>query len=348
MPHLTQFTDVAAVEAWDTWFRWREGGRLHDRTIDSTWTRIADAVAASESAKAPLWANRFMDAFSQWRLLPGEQLLQAAGTGHAIDDQPPCAILNLAAFVSSPGSSSARLDLDRVTDIASLAVRLLDDAWLALADADAVPKQLRIGVIGMADALHLQNISYDSSQARQLARETAIALANGALRGSIELASERGDAGDDQSRLIDLWRARSTPASLMDDASRWGIRHSRLTAIEAQPRLSLLANNVCDALDPSIRPQSNENERTLVGGEANQLKAASAPARTLLAQAGIRAAMQPWIDAPIDYPLISLGEPSLDELSALARLADEQGLAPFAVHAGKLHAPMRSSIHSVR
>jgi ribonucleoside-diphosphate reductase alpha chain len=335
MAPATQFTDAAAAEAWDTWFRWRDGSGLRDRTIDATWSRVANAIAAAEGAKAALWAFRFVDAFSHWRLLPDERLLRTAGTGIAVNDrEPPCAVLNMAAFVTTPSSGSARLDFERIADVAALGVRLLDDALIMGTGRGSRSTEIRIGIIGMAGALHLLATPYDSPQARQHAREAAIALANGTLRGSIELACERGGADVDQAELIGILRERETAAPLVEDALRWGVRHGRLTAIDSQPRLALLANNVSDALDPMTRVPEPASSRLPFLAMGRQERTTVAP--SLIAQIGLRGAMQPWIDAPIDYPLASLAEPRQEELATLTRLANEHGLPPLRFRQGRL------------
>ena len=46
------FVSPVAVEAWDTWFRWRENGTLHDDTVDATWRRVASADVAACDGEA--------------------------------------------------------------------------------------------------------------------------------------------------------------------------------------------------------------------------------------------------------------------------------------------------------
>jgi len=287
---VTRFTDPIAVDTWDTWFRWREGGALRDFTIDATWWRVAEALANVEGMQAPLWAYRYVDAFSRWRLLPDERLLQSAGTGAMIADfDRPAAVLNVAAFVVA--SSTLRFDRDRFAETAAMAVRLLDGA-LGLHGSAQPSAGLRIGVIGLADALGLLGLPYASVEAQLQAREIATALAEGTLRGAIDLAGERGalDPHPDRHRLEARWRTRGVSDWLIREGLRCGVRYTALTAIDPHPRLASLANSVNDALDPS--PVRAGNEALL---DAESFRAA---------QLELRAVMQPWIDAPIDYPFI--------------------------------------------
>lgn len=294
MVPATRFTEPVAVETWDAWFRWREGDALRDVTIDATWWRVAEALAAAEGEQAPLWAHRFVDAFSRWRLLPDERLLLSAGTGTALGDfDRPAAVLNVAAFVVAPLTLHARFERDRFVETAALAVRMLDDA-LRLHGTVQAPAELRIGVIGMADALRMLGLPYASVEAQDQARAIAAALSEGTLHGSIDLADERGalDPHPDRHGLEARWHARSTPAWLIEEGLRHGVRHSVLTAIDPHPRLARLANDVTDALDPSPEPTRAGHETAALGAGAFRT-----------AQLELRAAMEPWIDAPIDYPL---------------------------------------------
>lgn len=327
MPPITQFTDAAAVEAWDAWFRWRDAQGLRDRTIASTWARVAGSIATAEGASAGTWSQRYVRAFNRWRLLPDERLLRSAGTGVAPDltHPAPAAVVNVAKFVSAPSTARARLESQALADMAALAVRLLDDAWIGAGsqapDAmGAEPPGLRIGPIGMAGALERLGIGYGSIAAIAQAREVASALAVGTLRGSVELARERGPVACDLDCLEARWRARGMPEPLIADALRWGVRHERLTCIDSHPRLALLADNASDALDPV----THRSPARLDGKDRDGPHASAAG--TLRAQIELRAAMQPWIDAPIDYPLILVGQPAQTELDLAARLSERYRL----------------------
>ena len=324
----TQFTDPASVEAWDCWFRWRERGVLRDLTIDQTWLRVANAVASVEGANAGKWARRFVDAFREWRFLPDPSLLRLAGTGEQLGDMASAtAVLNVAAFIRSPGTAHSDFDREGFTETVALTVRLLDDVLLGDDEARR-DGGLRIGLIGLADAMHHLDLPYDSPAARQFASHAAAALSEGALQGATELARERGAAEADRATLAGRWHDRGAPASLVDEVLRCGMRHTRLTAIEAQPRLALLANNASDALDPQLLE--------LPAPLASHRRGARV-AVPMRAQLELRAAIQPWIDAPIDYPVVSATEPAADELESLRQLARDHGLRPLTLRRARSH-----------
>lgn len=307
MVPTTRFTAPASVDAWDRWFRWRDGDRLRDRTIDDTWWRVADALAAVDGAQARTWAARYVEAFSRWQLLPDERLLRMAGTDSGLRPfDSPTATLNVAAFVVAPLTRQARFDGERFAGIAALAVRLLDDALVTMHGPEATFADLRIGLIGLADALRLLGVTYDGTGAAEQSRAVGKALAAGTLQGSIELAGERGPIDDSPGQRVACWRGRGIPAALIEDALRRGVRHYRLTEITLQPRLALLSNDASDALDPALPRRFHGRD------EASNDPGASSALGTeamLTAQLVVRAAMQPWIDVPIDYPLAMSHEP---------------------------------------
>lgn len=333
------FIDLAAVEAWDTWFRWREKADLRDVSIEDTWRRVSSALASVEQgAEAATWRARFVDAFGAWRLLPDERLLAGAGTGLATcRDGVLHAALNAAGFTCLGPTMDASIDLTALRDCAALAVRALDDA--ALLEGIALP-HLRIGLVGVADALALLGLAYDSDAGRTQAAALAKALVEGCLQGNIALGAERGCCDRKVVRVsIARGRLRGLPEALLLAAGRHGVRHPQLTAITSQPRLALLANDVADAVDP-LRGKdhahvigASDGQRTTVrssGYALNILHAGGTETGGMpdtlsdmswTAQIRMRAAMQPWIDEPIDYPLLvtnDLGEAQRLEARKLA------------------------------
>lgn len=325
MANVTRFTDPAAVDVWDAHFRWRVGDELRDRTIDATWQRTAAAIAAANKSERARWTQRYADAFSAWQLLPDERLLRAAGTGATMTRFDPLhATINAAAFILKPGTRHAHFDHDGFAATAALAVRLLDDALLVIDTSRAAP-DLCIGMMGVSDALASLGTSYTDASARQHVCAMAQTLAAGCLQGSVALMRDRGALTSTSPQCATTWLARGVPPALVKDALVHGMRHGRLTALERQPRLAMLANNICDALDPPAfypAPFSARAPNALVN-VAQQADDA------LLAQIELRGAVQPWIDAPINYPILSREMPSSRTLAAYQRLARQRGLPPL-------------------
>ena len=325
------FLTADAVTAWDTWFRWREDGRLRDRSVDATWLRVAEALSATEPAHALRWTGRFFDAQSRWQLLLDERLLAQAGTGRSTPLADPVAIVNPAMFVASAFSADARFDLDAFRNVAGLAVRALDN--LRIRD-ERIPRtlpHLRIGMVGLADALVLLGKRYDRASGRVMAGEIARALAEGCLLGSLRLARERGAVSGADPAQLQRAHPFPVPADLLAEAARCGVRHGRLTAISSQPRLSMFANDVANALDPidgaATTPHGARRVPYVVAVVRGARPSGALPADaipacvSLSAQIQLRGAVQPWIDSPIDYPFRvgrSVGARSADFLHRIA------------------------------
>jgi ribonucleoside-diphosphate reductase alpha chain len=286
------FIDAAAVEAWDAWFRWREHGVLRDVTIEQTWSRVATALATPEHANELRdCARRFADALSSWRLLPDERLLARADAGAGAQADGLAATLNLAAFVRAPFTASASFDRAGFEDCAELAVRGLDNAMLRAGVSNRDRTDIRVGVIGLGDALALLGVAYGSSEGRAFAADAARTLAHACVHASARLARERG----------------GTP-------TKRDLRFLRHTEIAPRPRLALFANHVADALDP-IAPENEVVIDAPLGGDrhvrssgyAMALKRRIEGADASLALAPVsmadresmRAACAPFIDRPI-------------------------------------------------
>lgn len=318
------FIELVAVEAWDAWFRWRADGHLRDVSIEDTWRRVANCLAMAEpDAGAAAWRVRCMDALAGWRLLPDPRVLASAGTGGVgwrADDLH--AAVNAAAFVNADATPQPCLALAALAECAELAVRALDNAARV---AGAPAPRLRVGLVGIADALALLGTGYDSEAGRAHAARMARALAEGCLRSSIALAAARGACAGDTRPLYAHAAQRGVARECLRDAERYGLRHAQLTAVTAQPRLALLANDVADAADP-LRGEQHahviahaEGPRTLrsSGYALNVLREEAAPRKrpgtlhelSWRAQLSLRAALQPWLDEPIDYPLLASSAP---------------------------------------
>jgi hypothetical protein len=302
---LTRFTTDIAVDTWDAHFRWRVGDELRDRTIDATWRRVASAVCGVEHRDTGEWQERFVEAFQEWRIVPDARLLRWAGTGcNDFEFDHPAATLNLGIFIAYPRVSAAYFDYRAFRAAAALAVRLLDNAWLTYGNASSLPN-VRIGMMGFAEAVAALGRSYFSEQACEFASALGQTLAAACKAASSQLAQERGPYGAVSGTGVPEHYSHSQPYSIR--------RHPRMTGIQAQPLLALLANQASDALDPfpGSAPPSNP------GREARTALDTLDPKPLLLQQIRLRGRMQPWMDAPIDYPLV-YGDDRLDPAAETA------------------------------
>lgn len=269
-PRVPAFTNAASAEAWDAWFRWRDGDDLRDLTIESTWERVARALA--ERGGAPERFAAYLRAFSEWRLLPDASVLRHAGT--AGNDWPldsPTATLNLAAFVQHPLTPHAALDEAQLGETSRLARCLVDDAA-----SDAARRRGTVALVGIGDALAMLGLRYDSDEARARAARIARIVAEAARpagdsRGGVAVELGR------QPRLALLANATSEGADPVKDeyVLRWADRGDRITRVLG-PALTL------------------RRERRHADGPVPRIDTAreiGADARALLVRA-----LAPWID----------------------------------------------------
>ncbi|WP_325279011.1 hypothetical protein [Tahibacter sp.] len=316
--HATQasFVDPAAVEAWDAWFRWREGNELRDMTIDTTWSRVTQALCELEPGLPARHEQLVGEAISSWRLLVDARAL--AGAGRRNFSWPAdrfCASINLARFVSLPFTPKAAFQRHALDATVRLAVRLIDNVRLTTPQDGTPP---RLGVIGLADALAMLGLDYASEHTARAAAQIARDFARAVLDATNELARERGSRADrhEVDRAVARADALGEGADLGLRIRRHGLRIGPLTAIDRQPQLALVANNVADAISP-LRGEkavyiirNADGERRIaasgfaitlwhqLGARANDTTFPQSTAATAgdAGVANIRAAMLPWFD----------------------------------------------------
>lgn len=271
------------------------------------------------------YQSTLMTALDSWALLLDERIVSTAGTRAATwPNNDLVAVVNAAVFVRERLTGRARFDFAAFSSTAELAVKALDGAALLGCATPLRASCHRIGIIGLADALALLGLCYDSDTGREQAGRIAHALADGCFRGSIRSAREHGGGTEFSGGLLHAAIKRGFPAELLNEARHHGLRHERLTGISPQPRLALFANNVANALDPLVGEASlhhittSEQTRSVRScGYALTLRrmqfdpaagGPQAPTETIAtvpetAQLAMREAVQPWIDEPIVYPL---------------------------------------------
>ena len=107
--------------------------------------------------------------------------------------------IDLTRFVLDPFEPAARFDDQRFTQVAGVAVRMLDNVldttvWpLAQQQRQAIDKRrVGLGFTGLGDALVMLGLAYGTSEARAQARRIAELMRDAAYAASVELARERG------------------------------------------------------------------------------------------------------------------------------------------------------------
>ncbi|MBI3432470.1 MAG: adenosylcobalamin-dependent ribonucleoside-diphosphate reductase [Hydrogenophilales bacterium] len=254
---------------------------------DADWPLVFPGLAEARTVKArELWQRilraaydtaepgvLFVDTINRDNTLGGQENLSATNPCGEIPLPPygACDLgsLNLTAFVASPFAADARFDLAALADAAGLAVRFLDNVidvsrYPLPAQAQEAHRKRRIGLglTGLADALVLLGLHYDSDAARQLAAQAMRTVRDAAYRASVELAREKGafPAFAREAFLASGFATR-LPGDIRDAIAAHGIRNSHLLAIAPAGTISLLANNLSSGIEPVF---SAEAERRVL------------------------------------------------------------------------------------
>jgi ribonucleoside-diphosphate reductase alpha chain len=166
--------------------------------------------------------------------------------------------LNLTAFVLDPFTPRARFDHAAIEQTARVAVRFLDNVidithfpLLRQRDQAHHSRRLGLGISGLADALAMLALPYDTEPARQTTATVMRAIRDAAYATSVQLARERGpfpafDRGKYPERPFIL----GLPTPLQADIGRYGMRNSHLLAIAPTGTISLLAGNISSGIEP--------------------------------------------------------------------------------------------------
>jgi ribonucleoside-diphosphate reductase alpha chain len=269
---------VAADADWPLLFPAADTGKASDALLQRSWP--------GHTMEVPCRVHRHVRARELW-----ERLLQASfacaepgvlfidrinaennlGYRERISATNPCGevplppygscdlgSLNLVHFVNQPFAQSATVDWGALEAATAAAVRLLDnvvDVSRYPLEAQAVQargcRRIGLGITGLADALLMLGLHYDSDSAREVAAEILRCMRDAAYQASIDLAREKGAFPLlDKSPYLESTFVRRLPAGLRDAIARHGIRNSHLLAIAPAGSISLLANNVSNGLEP--------------------------------------------------------------------------------------------------
>jgi ribonucleoside-diphosphate reductase alpha chain len=166
--------------------------------------------------------------------------------------------VNLTRLIVAPFSRFAHLDRERLEDIVTNGVRLLDNIIdisrypLPQQEVEAKTKRrIGLGITGLADALIMLGLDYGSPEGRTWAANTMATIKHLAYRASAALAEEKGAFPIfDRDAFLARPSVSTLPQSCREMISRNGIRNACLTSIAPTGTISLLAGNVSSGIEP--------------------------------------------------------------------------------------------------
>jgi len=166
--------------------------------------------------------------------------------------------VNLTQFVRFPFTEKARLDLDGISETAGVAARMLDN--VISVSRFPIQKQRRqatnsrrigMGITGLADALIMLGLRYDSQEAGTAASSVMETIRDAAYNTSALLAREKGSFPlFEKTEFLSRPFIRELPAEIRKSVERNGIRNSHLISIAPTGSISILAGNLSSGLEP--------------------------------------------------------------------------------------------------
>jgi ribonucleoside-diphosphate reductase alpha chain len=166
--------------------------------------------------------------------------------------------MNLTRFVRDAFEPCARIDTQALEQAVAVAVRMLDN----VIDASSFPlpaqreqalgsRRIGLGLTGLADALVMLGLRYDSEAARSVAADAMRSICHSAYRTSVAIAKEKGGFPFfDGQHYMESPFIGALPDELRTAIRDAGIRNSHLTAIAPTGTISLLANAISNGIEP--------------------------------------------------------------------------------------------------
>ena len=262
--------------------------------------------------------------------------------------------INLAKLVTNPYEPEAALDLDRLSKLTAVAVRMMDDVidvsnfpLPEQAEEAKAKRRIGLGVTGLADALLYCRARYGSEEAVRLTETWMSTLRRAAYAASVEIAKEKGPFPlFDAEKYLAGESVGELDEELKAAIARHGIRNSLLTSIAPTGTISLLADNVSSGLEPVfsysytrsvLMPDGSRREEEVTDaayrafrrlkGEATPLPDYFVNAQTLAPgdHVVMQAAVQKYIDSSISKTINVPAELDFEAFKDIYRQAYDLG-----------------------
>ncbi len=262
--------------------------------------------------------------------------------------------INLAKLVRKPFEDGAELDIDELSRLTAIAVRMLDNTIdvsrfpLEAQRQEAFAKRrIGLGVTGLADALIFCGAKYGSHESIALIQNWLSAMSHAAYRASAELAREKGAFPlFDRDAYLARPHIKALPADIREAIAQHGVRNALLTSIAPTGTISLFADNVSSGIEPVfalsysrkvLQPDGGKREEMVEDYAVRQFRArfgnaAALPDYFVTAQTispadhlAVQAAAQPFIDSAISKTINVPREMSFPAFEDIYRDAYNQG-----------------------
>lgn len=178
-------------------------------------------------------------------------------------------------FVRKPFTKEAYLDTETLSNVISVAVRMLDD----IIDVNKFPNKIYenyqrnmrtigIGITGLADMLAMLGMKYDSQEARDYVENLMQMITHAEYHASVELAKEKGcfpfcetdkHANSEYCRTV-------LDADLRSEIAENGIRNAKIQAVAPCGTISMVFGNNCSSgIEPIF--SLSYDRKVKVGGQ---------------------------------------------------------------------------------
>jgi len=166
--------------------------------------------------------------------------------------------VNLARLVDDPFGADAALDEEKLADLVTTSIRMMDN----VVDASRFPleaqaqeaiakRRIGLGVTGLADALLMVGLRYGSQEAASQTEAWMKSIARAAYLASVELAKEKGPFPlFDAEKYLASGALQHMDQDVRAAIAEHGIRNALLTSVAPTGTISLFAGNVSSGIEP--------------------------------------------------------------------------------------------------